>query len=220
MRTRSIFWQLFMMVCVLQSCGPKSASSESTLSIDEMKEQISAAFKKEQEVRKEMVSKIKAGETDTMLNNKMIKMDSVNRILAINFIETYGWPKISEVGKDVSYGIFYIIQHNDTETMKKYLPDLQARANSGEASKKHLAMMTDRVLMDENKKQIYGTQAAPRKDANGYVTNEYYIWPIKNQEKVNDLRRSMGFENTVEEYAANIEASYSQDETMIENNKE
>lgn len=209
-------WQLLLMILILQSCGPKVTQPESTLSLEEMKKEISAAFKEEQAIRKEMVSKMKEGETDILLNNKMMKLDSVNKILALDFIEAYGWPKLSEVGKEVSYGIFYIIQHNDIETMKKYLPVLKARANSGEASKKHLAMMTDRVLMEENKKQIYGTQAAPRKDANGYVTNDYYIWPIEDPETVNDLRRSMGFQNTIEEYAANIEANYFSDEIIKE----
>lgn len=68
-------------------------------------------------------------------------------------------------------------------------------------------MMQDRLLMEQNKEQIYGTQGAGRKIGE---TEEWFqfIWPIKNPEKVNELRKEMGFELCVEENAKRMNIDY------------
>ena len=52
-------------------------------------------------------------------------------------------------------------------------------------------------LMSQRKEQIYGTQTA-------YVGGKYIIWPIKEFESVNYLRKEAGFDLTIYEYAKEL----------------
>ena len=68
-------------------------------------------------------------------------------------------------------------------------------------------MMQDRMLMDQGKEQIYGTQVFGRKiEATGEWF--YFVWPIKNPKTVNKIRKKAGFDNTVEENAENLDVKY------------
>lgn len=102
------------------------------------------------------------------------------------------------------------MQHTDLETIKKYFPEFKQLSERGEASTKLCAMMEDRMLMWEGRKQIYGTQASSELRAD----KSYAIWPIENPYEVNSRRKKAGFTNSVEESAASLKASYDPNEKL------
>jgi hypothetical protein len=71
---------------------------------------------------------------------------------------------------------------------------LEKAAEQGKASKIDYAMLTDRVLMKQGKKQIYGSQL--NWDAK---TEEYYVASVIEPEKINERRESVGL-GTIEQY--------------------
>lgn len=145
---------------------------------------------------------------------EMIRIDSVNKIRIEAILSEYGWLPKSEIGEKASDAIFYIIQHEDSELMQQYFYQLQEMAAKDEAKLTHAAMMEDRLLMRQGKKQKYGTQASGslRDD------NKYAIWPIENPDSVNQLRKNVGFELTVEENARRLNADYDRNEKLPEGN--
>ena len=78
------------------------------------------------------------------------------RVTAI--IDQYGWPGKSLVGSSGSSTAFLVIQHSNLPTMQKYLPLMRQAAAKGELLKQDLALTEDRVLTDQNKPQLYGSQ--------------------------------------------------------------
>ncbi len=71
--------------------------------------------------------------------------------------------------------------------------------------------MQDRLLMQEGKEQIYGTQGR------GFATQgadgrpgpmQMFIWPIKDPKNVNRRRKEAGFTDTVEENARRLGIEY------------
>jgi len=70
-------------------------------------------------------------------------------------------------------------------------------------------MMEDRLLTYEGKKQIYGTQA-------GDSTGAPYVWPIKDPDRVNELRKAAGFGLTLEENAERLDAIYNPKQELPE----
>lgn len=68
--------------------------------------------------------------------------------------------------------------------------------------------------MYEGKKQLFGTQYSPRKDEKGYLTTDYYVWPIENVSGVNSRRDSVGFEKSIEENALELDAVFDVDEEL------
>lgn len=141
---------------------------------------------------------------------KMAEVDLRNQRQMEIILQKYGWLEKSKIGDRAAEGIFYIIQHTNLETIKKYFPQFKILSERGEASTRLCAMMEDRMLMWEGRKQIYGTQASDvfRSD------KSYAIWPIENPSEVNSRRKKAGFSNTVEESAAAMKVSYDPNEKL------
>jgi len=130
--------------------------------------------------RQVMKKLVAVGEKQAAIDKKLLK-----RLEEI--IQKYGWPTISMVGAEASEVAFLIIQHADLSYQKKYFPLLKQAAAKKEARPDHVAMMEDRMLMGEGKKQIYGTGL--RTDD---TTNELKLWPIENEEEVDARRAAVG----------------------------
>lgn len=118
---------------------------------------------------------------------KQDKIDKRNMKRLEEIINRYGWPTKSMVGKEASGAAFLIVQHADLVYQKKYFPLLKAAALKDEARPDAAAMLEDRILMREGKKQIYGTQVHTD-DA----TKELKLWPIEKEEEVDARRAAVG----------------------------
>jgi hypothetical protein len=118
---------------------------------------------------------------------KQDAIDKKNMKRLEEIIQKYGWPTIRMVGAEASETAFLIVQHADLASQKKYFPLLKQAAARKEARPDHVAMMEDRMLMGEGKKQIYGTGL--RTDD---VTKELKLWPIENEEEVDTRRAAVG----------------------------
>ncbi|WP_266202826.1 DUF6624 domain-containing protein [Pontibacter kalidii] len=130
--------------------------------------------------------------------HKMRQIDSTNQTKVLPILEKYGWLPKSRIGEKAADAVFYVVQHSNTATIEKYLPQMEEMAKQGEASGTDAAKMRDRLLMWKGEKQLYGTQAVNfiREDA------RHAIWPIDDVENVNRRRKAVGFTTTIEEYAA------------------
>lgn len=146
------------------------------------------------------------------LIGQMLQIDSVNQAQVKLILKQYNWLPQSKVGEKAADAIFYVVQHADVSLIRTYLPVLKQLALNKEAKTTHAALMEDRLLMYEGKKQIYGTQATSRLRADGKAA----IWPIQNPNQVNQLRKEAGFDLTVEENAKRLGAFYNPDEKLPE----
>jgi len=135
---------------------------------------------------------------DTMRRDLLVLMNKYDRenIKKIGkIISKYGYPGKSLVGEPTNQAAYLVIQHSDE--IPKYLPLVKKAAAKKELPFRNYATMLDRYLMNKGKEQLYGTQGL---DMGG---NEI-IWPVKNPQKVNRLRKKAGFTQTIEESAKEI----------------
>jgi len=131
--------------------------------------------------------KTRSMEKYAALVKKQDSIDKRNLKRLATIVDRYGWPTRSMVGKEASDAAFLIVQHADLASQKKYFPALKAAVARNEARADHAAMMEDRILMGEGKKQIYGTGL--RTDD---VTKALKLWPIENEEEVDARRAAVG----------------------------
>jgi hypothetical protein len=131
------------------------------------------------------------------------KYDSINIKKIDKIISKYGYPGKSLVGEPENTSAFYVIQHSNK--IKNYFPLIKKAGKKNELPKTLVAMMEDRLLVQEGKEQIYGTQGSGFNTKNGWTM---IIHPIKNPEKVNKLRKKVGFTETVEENAKRLGIDY------------
>lgn len=143
---------------------------------------------------------------------EMTMVDRKNREKVLPILEKYGWLPISKIGEKASDGLFYVLQHYvDLDLFRKYLPVIKKLSEKNEAKLWHAALIEDRLLVHENKKQIYGSQVVSRK---GKYGGDYFVWPIREPAKVNSLREQVGLPLTVEENAKRLNAIYDPEESI------
>jgi len=108
-------------------------------------------------------------------------------------IKKSGWPKYSEVGKIGGDAVFYIIQHDDSKYMKRYLPIFIEAGKQGEADLGKVAMMIDRVLVKDEGVQIYGSQSH-REWMKGEDRSKIKgkLYPIADEENMRRRRKALG----------------------------
>jgi hypothetical protein len=121
------------------------------------------------------------------------QMDSLNSLiksfdsLALNKVEsiisTYGWLGKSKVGELANTTLFIIVQHaNDNSVREKFYPLLEESVNEGESRPSDWATMRDRILIQNGKPQIYGTQ----------TDHAGQLLPVENRKELNKRRRRVG----------------------------
>lgn len=95
-------------------------------------------------------------------------------------------PGISKVGIKANMTAWLIIQHSSTSIQKDYLEALKASAEAGESNWAHVAGTIDRIMVEVEGVQLYGTQFGIDKEGNGFVK------PIKNPQNVDERREKVG----------------------------
>lgn len=81
-----------------------------------------------------------------------------NEMRLFELLDKYGWPTASEVTEYAAAGAALVINHTTYAIRSKYFPMLEEAFKNGEAQPLRYAKMRDRLLVEEGKKQLYGTQ--------------------------------------------------------------
>ncbi len=162
--------------------------------------------------RKESIAKI-TNYTITDLDNNIWKFineaDSLNLIKVENIISKYGYPGKTLVGEPTNTAVFFVIQHSSK--ISKYYPVIEKAAKTGELPFKYAAMMLDRMLIEKDEEQVYGTQVWMNMIINPKTNKKErfeYVFPIKDAKNVNKRRKKAGFDLTVEENALRLGVVY------------
>jgi tetratricopeptide (TPR) repeat protein len=101
-----------------------------------------------------------------------------------------GWPKRSQVGQEASEAAFYILQHSSASAQEKYLPMFEKCCRENEGDWQQYALMFDRMRMNKNLPQRYGTHY----NLDNRATNERILWPLEDETKVDEWRKEIGLE--------------------------
>ena len=134
---------------------------------------------------------------------KVIELnDSMNLEIVTQIIDKYGWLGSNIIGIAANKTLFLVIQHSNLKTMEKYLPIMKVATNNGNASKRSLAMLEDRVEMINKRPQIYGTQVQ-------FIDGKYVLYKTLDEKNLNKRRAEVGLD-TIEDYLKNWDIEYKQ----------
>ncbi|MBH5338680.1 hypothetical protein IHE55_29430 [Streptomyces pactum] len=105
-------------------------------------------------------------------------------------MDEYGWPTAELVGEDAARAAWLIAQHADRQldVQRRALQLMQQAVSEGKAAPRELAFLRDRTLVNEGRKQIYGTQIAGVKDGAPVP------WPCEEPDRMDELRAEVGIE--------------------------
>jgi hypothetical protein len=117
----------------------------------------------------------------------MKQTDSLNFSEVDRILTQYGWLSPARVGPDANRTLFMVIQHADLAAQEKYLPMMTQAVKEGSLKAASFALLQDRMALDKDQKQIYGSQVAWN-----MKTNHYYVMAIDNPDQVDQRRVAVG----------------------------
>lgn len=120
---------------------------------------------------------------------KLKEIDRLNLAKIKWIVKKIGCPTVTKVGKKASHFAWLLIQHADRDVkFQEYCLNLMKKTGEdNEASKVNIAFLTDRILVNKGKPQLYGTQFYESK-------GKLVPRPIKDADKLNERREKMDIE--------------------------
>lgn len=90
----------------------------------------------------------------------MAEVEKKNTAKLKQIVAKHGWPSIAKADYDGAAAAWFLINFADKDRafQKRCLALLKEAVDKGEANKTDWAYLTDRILVLDNKRQIYGTQ--------------------------------------------------------------
>jgi hypothetical protein len=112
------------------------------------------------------------------------RLDSINISILRSFLDKYGFPNTYQSGIKGRQTITFVMQHAPLEIQEKYYPMWVDAYKKNNITGYSLALLEDRINMERNRKQYYGTQHKTdgKKD---------YLYPVVNPDSINVWRKQM-----------------------------
>ncbi|MNE18481.1 hypothetical protein D3C80_1115220 [compost metagenome] len=110
-----------------------------------------------------------------------------------------GWFLESVYGERAASAAFLIVQHSDLEQWRRFVPVLEPLVAAGEVDGQRYGLMYDRLAINENRPQRYGTQMTCKEGR--WAIDQDNLEDPANADK---RRAEMGFRQTLSEYEANF----------------
>lgn len=105
-------------------------------------------------------------------------------------LDTKGWPEQSQVGREASGAAFYVLQHSNAKAQEKYIKLFEDACRRNEGNWQQYALMFDRMRMNQNLPQKYGTHFI----LDNRATGEKKLYPLEDETRVNEWRKEIGLE--------------------------
>jgi len=127
-----------------------------------------------------------SGDPAARLAHRRVTVRNADRLAEI--LDGSGWPTVTLVGAEAARRAFLIAQHADQQLdlQRRVLPLLAAAVAAGEAEPAALAMLRDRVLVNEGRPQVFGTQIA------GVADGAPVPWPVEDPDGMDERRAGAG----------------------------
>ncbi len=188
---------VFLSVLLVLTAVPGKAQNHDTLAVAALRAELEQMHETDQGHRAQVDSLTQIHGSDSeevrMLWEKQTAIDEKNIARLQEIIAEYGWPGKSLVGRKAASAAFLVLQHAGYDYQKQYLPLVRGAFLDGELDGQYLALLEDRVLMREGKKQIYGTQLTRNQE-----TDQLELYPIEDEINVDQRREEMGMIPLVE----------------------
>lgn len=128
-------------------------------------------------------SRLKALEQEAFWDES-VDRDNAKRMKEI--VAQIGWPSVSKVGKESAHNAWLLVQHADFDVaFQAECLALMRQESEGEVERIDIAKLEDRIRVNRNQPQVYGTQFEEKSGL--FVPRE-----IEDEATVDERRRQMG----------------------------
>jgi hypothetical protein len=159
---------------------------------EELAAELARMAAEDQRIRREAMgsgrSMVTRLDPQIVTEHQRIDAENTNRLREI--LSQQGWPGTSLVGERGAHDAWLIAQHADQDPafQREALELLREAVERGEARPRELAYLTDRVRVNTEREQVFGTQMRP--DENGMPVTQ----PIEDRDRLDERRAYAGLE--------------------------
>jgi phosphotransferase system HPr-like phosphotransfer protein len=143
-----------------------------------------AMVERDQEVRR----RYEASPDSKSIMAEMIALDAQHEPRINAILAKIGWPGVKAVGPQGNQAMWLLVQHASPKLLKQSLPAMRKAAQEGELPWSTVALSIDRDLLNDGKKQLYGSQLI-RDDAGKLV-----LRPVEDESRLDERRAKVGLE--------------------------
>lgn len=122
------------------------------------------------------------------------EIDLRNQAELMTMIPAEGWFLRSVYGEEAAQAAFLIVQHGNVEMWRRFVPVLEPLVASGEAPGGAYALMYDRLAMNEDRPQRYGSQMRCE-------DHRWVPYRLEDPARVDEWRAAMGMSTFAENIA-------------------
>ena len=124
---------------------------------------------------------------DVALQQAWRRLTTAHADRLTEIVDAVGWPGADLVGAEAAYAAWKIAQHADRQldVQRRALALITASPDPGVGARE-IAMLRDRVLVNEGRNQLYGTQVA------GVVDGKPVLWPCEDPAGLAERRAKAG----------------------------
>jgi hypothetical protein len=155
-----------------------------------------AMGERDQKVREKVASVVSSAGLESeefkTLAKEMSAVDSGNFAELEKIIGQVGWPGADLVGVEASNAAFLVLQHAPVAQQRRLFPAFEQAVSQGKARAADLALLEDRMLLAEGKKQLYGSQITAGPDGTPRVA------PVEDPQNLDARRRAKGLPSMAE----------------------
>ena len=134
-----------------------------------------------------------------ILVNDIVERNDAKNIKVVDKILKSGLPQ--GLSEESYKTIWIVIDHAPLEKQEQYLPLVEQMATEGYVGVDEYAILYDRVAMEQNRHQRYGSQLV---QFGAVDAQKLYVWPIEDGAKVDSLRNTVGM-SPFSDYLKDIE---------------
>jgi len=203
---------LAVVLAALPHLGTYAQEKKETVPLNEdLRKELLQRVKEDQDARFAIIEMMKREKIATTDKAKKADLPEAKRLEGIDrkntarmkeIVAKHGWPGRSLVGVDGANAAWLLVQHADLDKpfQKQCLELMREAFKRKEVSGSDLAYLTDRVLVGQKEKQLYGTQFSQ-------VEGKWVPEPIQDEANVDKRRKEMGM-LSMAEYTKLLEQVY------------
>lgn len=121
--------------------------------------------------------------------------DSINEYIVCDILDKYGWLGKEVIGINGNTTLALVLQHSSLATQVKQLPTMREAFENKKTDGYDLAIVEDKVLLRQGKKQKYGSYLIP-------TGKKYFLAPVDNPANIDQTRAALGLVS-LDEYLRN-----------------
>ena len=176
------------LLLIMRANTDRRMSAASAITNQTLRAELLEMVKKDQDIRREWIRQ-GVDHPDKEVQARMEAIDAHNLARLKELVLLFGWPGPALAGVDGTEAAFLLVQHGRFPFQKEMLPRIRTAYRSGKLPGQDYALLLDRVLVNEGRPQVYGTQA---KSFAEWKNREPTLLPIEDETHVDRRRAKVG----------------------------